>query len=588
MLRHAALTCCLIAAVAAVPLAAQRDGWTRPFPGHRVIGNLYAVGTYDLAVFLVTSDEGHFLINTGLEDSTALIRANVESLGFRLEDVRVLLTTQAHWDHTAALAEIKALAGAELWASAGDAPVLEDGGFSDPHFGGRQSFPPVAVDRIIVDGEVLELGAARLAVLASPGHTAGSTSYTMTVREGGRDYDVVIANMATINDGKRLLVDPTYLGVADDFAETFRRQKALDVDVWVASHGGQYGLHDKYEAGQAYDPRTFVDPGGFRAAVERLERLYLAQLAAERPASFRTPWGDPDLQGIWDTDALRSVPLERPAAFGERAVLTAEELAARAATEGVRAVDDRESRPEGVRDLLRTPAHWDEWSDEPSARTSLVVDPPDGRIPPLTPGARLRPDDPSTTIGFAGGSFGDGPFDGPEDYNPIDRCITRGLPNTWFPSLYNNGFQIVQSRDHVAVLYERLHEHRIIPLEGRAPLDAGIRTWFGDSRGRWEGDTLVVEVTNFSDRTNYRGAGATLRLVERYRRLDADTVRVAITVDDPATWTAPWTAVVEGKRDPAYWQIFEYACHEGNYNMTFMLEAARAADRAAAADPAAR
>ena len=196
MLRHA-LTCCLIAA-AAVPLAAQRDGWTRPFPGHRVIGNLYAVGTHDLAVFLVTSDEGHFLINTGLEDSTALIRANVESLGFRLEDVRVLLTTQAHWDHTAALAEIKALAGAEMWASAGDAPVLEDGGFSDPHFGGRQSFPPVAVDRIIADGEVLELGAARLTVLASPGHTAGSTSYTTTVREGGR-FGEEVGHLSVVN-----------------------------------------------------------------------------------------------------------------------------------------------------------------------------------------------------------------------------------------------------------------------------------------------------------------------------------------------------------------------------------------------------
>ena len=582
MRRHF-LTCCLIAAAAA-PLAAQREGWTRPFPGHRVIGNLYAVGTHDLGVFLVTSDDGHFLINTGLEDSTPLIRANVESLGFRLEDVKVLLTMQAHWDHTAALAEIKAIAGAEMWATAGDAPVLEDGGFSDPHFGGRVSFPPVAVDRVVADGEALALGAARLTVLESPGHTAGSASYVMTVREGGRDYDVVIANMGTINEGKRLVVDPTYPGVADDFAETFRRQKALDVDVWVAAHGGQYGLHDKYEPGQAYDPETFVDPEGFLAAVERLEKRYREQLAAERAAAFRTPWGDPDLQGIWDTDALRSVPLERDPTFGDRAVLTGEELAERATVETAKARDDKAIRPEGPRDALRTPAHWDEWSDRPSPRTSLIVDPPDGRIPPLTLGARQRPDDPSATIGFAGGSFGDGPFNGPEDYNPIDRCITRGLPNTWFPSLYNNGFQIVQNPDYVAVLYERLHEHRIIPLDGRAPLDPGIRTWFGDSRGRWEGDALVVEVTNFSDRTNYRGAGATLRLVERYRRVDAETVQVEITVDDPATWTEPWTAVVEGRRDSAYWQIFEYACHEGNYNMTFMLEAARAADRTAAGD----
>ena len=276
------LAACALVLVAAAPVAAQPEGWTRPFPGHRVVGNLYAVGTYDLAVFLVTSDEGHFLINTGVEDSTAMIRENVESLGFRLEDVRVLLTMQAHWDHTAALAEIKEIAGAEMWATAGDAPVLEDGGFSDPHFGGRVSFPPVEVDRIIDDGEVLELGDARLTVLESPGHTAGSSSYLMTVEEGGREYRVAIANMGTINPGKRLVVDPTYPGVADDFAKTFRRQKALDIDVWVAAHGGQYALHDKYEAGQPYSPDTFVDPEGFLAEVERLEGLYLAQIEAER------------------------------------------------------------------------------------------------------------------------------------------------------------------------------------------------------------------------------------------------------------------------------------------------------------------
>ena len=298
-------------------------------------------------------------------------------------------------------------------------------------------------------------------------------------------------------------------------------------------------------------------------------------------AEFRTPWGDPDLQGIWDTDALRSVPLERDPEYGERAVISDEELAARAAREQLRAVDDPSVRPDGDRENLRTPVHWDEWSDNPSPRTSLIVDPPDGRIPPLTLAAQHRQIDPSTVIGFAGGSFGDGPFNGADDFNPIDRCITRGLPNTWFPSIYNNGFQIVQNRDYVAILYERLHEHRIIPLDGRAPLDANIRTWFGDSRGRWEGDTLVVEVTNFSDQTNYRGAGAVLELTERYSRVDEETVRVEITVNDPSTWTRPWTAVIEAQSDPSYWQIFEYACHEANYNMTFMLEAARAADRAA-------
>ena len=270
-------------AVAACPLLqAQREGWSQPFPGHRVVGNLYAVGTYDLGVFLITSEEGHILINTGLEDSVPLIRQNVESLGFRLEDVRILLTMQAHWDHTAALAEIKDLTGAEMWATPGDAPILADGGFSDPHFGGRVSFRPVEVDRILADGEVIELGATRLETIFSPGHTTGSCSYAMTVRENGRDYRVVIANMGTINPGKRLVVDPTYPGVAEDFAETFRRQKAMTIDVWVAAHGSQYGLHRKYEPSDDYSPHTFVDPDGFRAAVDRLERLYLRQLEDER------------------------------------------------------------------------------------------------------------------------------------------------------------------------------------------------------------------------------------------------------------------------------------------------------------------
>ncbi len=268
--------------VVAAPVAAQNEAWTRPFPGHRVIGNLYAVGTYDLAVFLITSEEGHILINTGVEDSTAQIRENIESLGFRLEDVEILLQMQSHWDHTAALAEIKEITGAEMWATAGDAPVLEDGGFSDPHFGGRQSFTPVSVDKIIADGDLIELGVTRLTVIETPGHTAGSSSYAMQVREGGRDYNVVIANMGTINPGKQLVVDPTYPGVADDFVETFRKQKAWDVDVWVAAHGSQYGLHGKYEAGQDYSPDTFVDPDGFLAAVERLEGRYREQLATER------------------------------------------------------------------------------------------------------------------------------------------------------------------------------------------------------------------------------------------------------------------------------------------------------------------
>jgi len=262
--------------------AAWPPEWSAPFPGHRVIGNLYAVGTYDLSVYLLTSDAGHILINTGLADSTEMIRKNIEDVGFQLEDVRILLTMQAHFDHTAALAEIREMTGAKLLATVDDAPILEDGGFSDPHFGGSESFRPVQVDRIIEDGEVIELGDIRLTVHDHPGHTQGSSSYSMRVREAGRDYDVVIANMGTINDGKRLVVNPTYPGVAEDFAKTFQAQKQMKVEVWVAAHGSQYGLHQKYQPGDVYSPDTFVDPAGFLAEVERLESLYRTQVARER------------------------------------------------------------------------------------------------------------------------------------------------------------------------------------------------------------------------------------------------------------------------------------------------------------------
>lgn len=255
--------------------------FTRPFPAHRVIGNLHAVGTYDLGVFLITSGDGHILINTGVEESQPQIRASIESLGHRLEDVALLLCMQSHWDHAAALAEIKAITGAPLWTTAGDAPVLEDGGFSDPHFKGTKSFKPVGVDRLIAHGEVLEVGDIRLQVHEHPGHTQGSSSYSMQVDENGRLYDVVIANMGTVNAGKRLFIDPTYPGAGDDFALTFRRQREMAVDVWVAAHGSHYQLHDKYVPGQEYRSDTFDDPAGFLRQVDRLERKYLDLVAAE-------------------------------------------------------------------------------------------------------------------------------------------------------------------------------------------------------------------------------------------------------------------------------------------------------------------
>jgi metallo-beta-lactamase class B len=180
------------------------------------------------------------------------------------------------------MAEIKALSGAAVYATLKDARVLEDGGFSDAHFGGRQTFEPVTVERIIQEGDKIELGGVSLTVHEHPGHTEGSSSYAMTVSENGRDYRVLIANMGTINPGKQLVVDPTYPGVSNDFAGTYSNQKAMEVDVWVAAHASQYGMHEKWQPGQAYSADNFVDPAGFVAAVERLERIYYEQLRQER------------------------------------------------------------------------------------------------------------------------------------------------------------------------------------------------------------------------------------------------------------------------------------------------------------------
>jgi hypothetical protein len=301
---------------------------------------------------------------------------------------------------------------------------------------------------------------------------------------------------------------------------------------------------------------------------------------ASTAAVPKTPWGHPDLQGVWTSDEEIGVPLERPVELGTKAVLSEDEYRKRAEMLKKRYQDNKDDRGSEVGNG-QAAVHWYEGGQKISYRTSLVIEPPNGRIPAYTADAEKRVVKKGTELGFVGGSFGSGPYDGPEDLALTDRCITRGLPQTWFPSEYNNGFQIVQSADTLTIWYERLHEARVIPLDGRPHLK-GVRQWFGDSRGRWEGNTLVVDVTNFSENTTFRKSSSTLHLIEKYTRVDPETIRVEVTVDDPTTWTTPWTFAVTGKKDPAYWQILEYACHEGNYGMRNMLSASRAEERAAA------
>jgi hypothetical protein len=292
-----------------------------------------------------------------------------------------------------------------------------------------------------------------------------------------------------------------------------------------------------------------------------------------RATPKHTPWGDPDLQGVWDYRTI--TPLERPQNLGDRQFLTdaeATQLEARAAKRLDQPPDET---------VPANTIHAPYWTDPgrrvlDDKRTSLIIDPPDGRMPALTQEGLSR-----RARGGRGGEGGrdGGRADGPEDRSSLERCITQGLPTASLPTLYNNNIQIFQSPGYVAILHEMVHETRIVPLDGRGALTPKIRQWIGSSRGHWEGETLVVETTNFSDKTNYRGSSPDMTLVERYTRLDEKTIGFQITVDDPATWVKPWTAALPLR--PSEGQIYEYACHEANMGLKDILEVARDEDRKA-------
>jgi hypothetical protein len=304
--------------------------------------------------------------------------------------------------------------------------------------------------------------------------------------------------------------------------------------------------------------------------------------AAGSSAVPRTPWGDPDLQGGWTSQSELGVPFERPKEFGTRQELTDEEFAK--SSDRLRAERDRDnaefdletadrSNAGAVGSATSPPPHWLERGN-PSRRTSMVIDPSDGRVPEITADARAR------IQRQVRGSFGNGPWNGPKDFTLYDRCITRGVPGSMFPAVYNANTRIVQGPGFVAITYEMIHETRIIPVDGRDHIGSTIRQYHGDSRGRWEGDTLVVDARNFSDATNYRGSGKDLHLVERFTRVGANDLRYEVTVEDATTFAKPWTAALNLKTQPE--EMFEYACHEGNHAMFNMLSAARAAEKAAA------
>jgi len=254
----------------------------QPFPPHRIISNIYYVGESDLASFLIVTPKGNILINTGFDFSVPQIRASFKTLGFQLSDTKILLVTHAHNDHVAGMAAVKRLTGAQMLAIEQEVPLLESGGKTDYLFGSASWFQPVKVDRAFKDGDKIELGGTALTANLTPGHTRGSVTYSLDVIENSRTYHVLIANLGTINPGTLLVKNPKYPGIAEDYARTFRIQKEFPCDIFLASHASQYGLQRKYRQGMAYSPDTFVDPGGYHRAVERLEAIYLSQLEEEQ------------------------------------------------------------------------------------------------------------------------------------------------------------------------------------------------------------------------------------------------------------------------------------------------------------------
>jgi len=291
---------------------------------------------------------------------------------------------------------------------------------------------------------------------------------------------------------------------------------------------------------------------------------------ARRWSAPKTAWGDPDLGGTWSSDDLRGVPLQRPDEFGTRAQLTDEEFAKR----------DAQNQQARTQELNRVGAFRNDVGTRTVRQTSLVVDPADGKIPPMTPEAQRRAAVVALIRRSAPTSWLDRSF--------YDRCITRGVLGSVLPVIYGNGNQIFQSPGFVSITYEMVHDTRIIPLDGRPHVGGGIRQYLGDARGHWEGNTLVVETMNFLGDTTGVGpnGGATgtsdgLRLTERFTRTAADTLTYEATIDDSKTYTRPWTVLLPLTTQPGY-RVLPYECHEGNFALKDILSAARSEDRATA------
>lgn len=253
--------------------------WSKPYQPFRIAGNLYYVGTYDLACYLITTPKGNILINTGLADSEKQIRQNIKALGFKFTDTKILLNTQAHYDHMGAMAAIKKKTGAQLMMNEKDVPVAKDGGSSDYAIGGKEpNYKPVIPDRLLKDGDTIALGNMKLVMLHHPGHTKGSSSFLFTVTDEQQQYKVLIANMPSIVTDSAFNKISAYPEIAADYAFTFKALKNISFDIWLSSHASQFNMHDKHKSGDAYNPAAFKDQAGYDTALSELQKKYEAKM----------------------------------------------------------------------------------------------------------------------------------------------------------------------------------------------------------------------------------------------------------------------------------------------------------------------
>ena len=257
------------------PSSETHPDWSKPYPSFRIAGNLYYVGTTDLASYLIVTPKGNILINTGLASSASGIKTSIEALGFKLSDTKILLNTQAHYDHMGAMAAIKKMTGAKLMVNEGDAAAVADGGLSDYTSTGKvRDFEPVKVDRILHDRDTVKLGGMQLVMLNHPGHTKGSCSYLFDVKDEKQKYRVLIANMPTIITDEKFSDIPAYPNIARDYAYTLKAMKQLNFDIWLASHASQIGLKDKRKPGDAYNPAAFSDKKGYDQEISDLQKEF--------------------------------------------------------------------------------------------------------------------------------------------------------------------------------------------------------------------------------------------------------------------------------------------------------------------------